>query len=168
MAACQPAGEEDRGSQLGAHRSYFVRTLDSRAGTRVQTSLSEMRNHPHLARGDWFAVQEVARLEREVVPMSFRSFPGVRDVRRLNSLVLFATHIGVLDIMPGNEGPENHSENEFLQVLPPLSSSTSGTSGMASSLRADRVGEEAHPGPMLSQFSPGYGTSSSQKVGPGI
>ena len=44
---------------------------------------------------------------------------GLCATRRVNSWILFATQFGTLVIMPGDEGREDHSENEFLQELPP-------------------------------------------------
>ena len=60
-----------------------------------------------------------------------------------------------------DEGPEGQAENEFLQGLPPLSSSTSEASTIASTprhharcgLRGDRVGEAAHPGPTFAPLT---------------
>ena len=71
--------------------------------------------------------------------------------------VLFASQFGTPLIMPGDEGPQDHGESEFFQVLLPLSSSTSEASSITSAprdharhgLRGDRIGEAAHPGPDL-------------------
>ena len=53
----------------------------------------------------------------------------------VNPWNLFATQFGTFVIMPGDEGPEDHAENEFLQGLSPLSSSTSEASTIASTPR---------------------------------
>jgi len=66
---------------------------------------------------------------------------------------LFATQFGTLVIMPGDEGPEDHAENET-QGLPALSSSSLEASTLASTPRdharnglwEERIGEASHPG----------------------
>ena len=46
------------------------------------------------------------------------ALPGLCAARRVNPWVLSATQFGTLVIVPGNECPEDHAENEFLQGLP--------------------------------------------------
>ena len=60
---------------------------------------------------------------------------GLCAARRVNPWILFATQFGTLVIMPGHDGQEDHAENEFLQGLPPLSSSTSEASRRTSTPR---------------------------------
>ena len=74
---------------------------------------------------------------------------GLNAVRRVNPWILFATPIGTLLLTPGNDSLEDHSEDEFLRRVPPISSSISGCSTLAPTprdraqygSRAERVSE---------------------------
>ena len=95
----------------------------------------------------------------------------VRAICGLNSWILTATQIDALVITSQDEDLENHSHSRLLQIPLQLSTSTSVIWTIAStardqaqySLRADRVGETAHPCPILSQFSHDSGTDSKRQ-----
>ena len=65
----------------------------------------------------------------------FWAVAGLCASQRVNPRILFATQFGTLVIMPGDEGPKDHAENEFLQGLPPLTTSASEASTITSTPR---------------------------------
>ena len=82
---------------------------------------------------------------------------GLCAARRVSPWMRFATQIGTLVIMAGDEGLQGHEEDVFLDRLLPLSSSTSELSMVVSTLRehaeyglpGDRLGDAEHPGSVM-------------------
>ena len=70
--------------------------------------------------------------------LGFLAVAAICEAQQVKPRILFATQFGALVIM--REGPEDHAENEFLQELTPLSSSTSEASTTTSTPRDARYG----------------------------